>query len=205
MFDYYYYYFFHYCKQIRFKKKLTTEKTSVCLCPSPVLESLLSHSILSPSFSLQDWRICRLHFHINPDKIDGGKAETAKRCAINLWITPLIIIAGNGLNHSKSTHMILCRICTIYNHLNTNDIHHWFLLGEVNGISNPSSILQNHANPPVDFEGFKMVRVNLLLSHLHVVNKFMVHVQHRLLNSIAHVTSLMLCKTFKVPGWFPAR
>ena len=75
----------------------------VCLCPSPALESLLSHSILSP-FSLQDGRICRLHFHINPDKIDGGKAETAKRCAINLWITPLIIIAGNGLNPSKSTH-----------------------------------------------------------------------------------------------------
>ena len=153
-------------------------------------------------FSLQDWRICRLHFHINPDKIDGGKAETAKRCAINLWITPLIIIAGNGLNHSKSTHMILCRICTIYNHLNTNDIHHWFLLGEVNGISNPSSILQNHTNPPVDFEGFKMVRVNLLLSHLHVVNKFMVHVQHRLLNSIAHVTCSCFARPLKYLGDF---
>ena len=84
--------------------------------------------------------------------------------------------------------MILSRICTIYNHLNTNDI-------QVNGISNPSSILQNHANPPVDFKGFRMVRVNLLLSHLHVVNKFMVHVQHRLQNSIAHVT----CSCFARP------
>ena len=47
-----------------------------------------------------------------------------------------------------------------------------------------------------------MVRVNLLLSHLHVVNKFMVHVQHRLQNSIAHVTCSCLARPLKYLGDF---
>ena len=58
----------------------------------------------------------------------------------------------------QSTNMILCSIVTISIPLKSTNIYHRFLVGLVNGISNPTSILKNSSNSLFDFEGFGMVR-----------------------------------------------
>ncbi|XP_022088728.1 E3 ubiquitin-protein ligase UBR5-like isoform X2 [Acanthaster planci] len=68
----------------------------------PLKHEVVNLVVVGPhhaAFLLEDGRICRLHFHINPDKIETGKAEPTKR----KWITSSRTTTSRSTTNAAST------------------------------------------------------------------------------------------------------